>query len=328
MLQIGDVRLTGRALLAPMAGVTDRAFREICAGFGAGSCVTEMVSAKALEYGDRKTQALMELGEEARPCGIQLFGSEPGSMATAARRAAAVGPDFIDINMGCPMPKITCSGSGAALMQHPQLCGELVAAVRGAVSLPVTVKMRSGWDSGHVNAVEVAQICEQAGACAIAVHARTKTQLYKPGVDWRIIREVKRAVRVPVFGNGDVDSPGAAAHMLEQTGCDAVLVGRAAMGNPWIFQQINAALRDGVEMVPAPGVHERLRVLLRQAEKMVAYKGEARAMHEMRKHAGWYLHGLRGAAAFRRQAGQLEQMQDLLRLCRDVLAESGARGPL
>jgi tRNA-dihydrouridine synthase B len=322
MLKIGNVELTGRALLAPMAGVTDRAFREMCIRFGAGYCVTEMVSSKALQYHDKKTAALMEIGPKEHPCGLQIFGSEPDTMAQAAKQALAFSPDIIDINMGCPVPKINASGSGAALMKQPELCAEIVAAVKNVVNVPVTVKMRTGWDSGSINAVEVAKACADAGADAITVHARTKMQMYRPGVDWRVIRAVKRAVNVPVIGNGDVTGPVSAAHLLEQTGCDAVMIGRSAMGNPWIFQQINAALQNQVEIVPEPGIYQRLTVMLEHISKMVEYKGEHHAMREARKHVSWYLHGLRGAAQFRRWAGELETFHDLELLARDVLAEN------
>lgn len=324
-MKIGNVELTGQALLAPMAGVTDRAFRELCVRFGAGYCVTEMVSAKALEYEDKKTASLMNIGPQEHPCGIQIFGSEPKTMALAAKRTLAFGPDILDINMGCPVPKIDSSGSGAALMKSPQLCGEIVSAVKNAVDVPVTVKIRTGWDSSHINAVEVAKICADAGADAIAVHARTKTQMYNPGVDWQVIRAVKEAVAVPVIGNGDVTGPVAAAHLLEQTGCDAVMIARSAMGNPWIFQQVNAALREQVEIMPEPGIYQRITVMLQHIAKMVEYKGEHRAMREARKHVAWYLHGLHGAAEFRRRSGELETFHDLELLARDILQENGER---
>lgn len=217
------------------------------------------------------------------------------------------------------MPKIVNNGSGSALMKTPELCGEIVAAVKAAVPVPVTVKMRKGWDSDSVNAVEVARICEQAGADAIAVHGRTRAQLYTPPADWEIIRRVKEAVRIPVVGNGDVCTPADAAHMLEQTGCDAVMVGRAALGNPWIFQQINAALSEQPQILPPPGLFERLTVMARHIEALCEDKGERRGMSEARKHVGWYLKGLRGAASLRRMAGQLSTKEDFKELLRAAI---------
>lgn len=319
-LQIGSLTLNGRAVLAPMAGAGDRAFREICARLGAAYTVSEMVSAKALEFGGRKTRELMELGDAARPAAIQLFGSEPDVMARAAEKAMAFSPDAVDINMGCPAPKITGPGAGSALMRNPQLCGDLVAAVAAAVPVPVTVKIRAGWDEKSVNAAEVAAVCERAGAAAVAVHARTRSQMYAPPADWAIIRKVKQAVRIPVIGNGDVTGAQSAAQMLEQTGCDAVMVGRAALGNPWIFRQINSYLTESCRIVPPPGVYERMLVMVRHIDLMCRYKGERRAMNEARKHVAWYLKGLRGAAGFRRRAGQLESRAQLGALVRDVLA--------
>ncbi|WBY64152.1 tRNA dihydrouridine synthase DusB [Thermocaproicibacter melissae] len=318
-IKIGTVEIKGKAILAPMAGVGDRAFRETCARFGAACTVSEMVSSKALEFDDKKTLELMELGEEARPAAIQIFGSEPDVMALAARKALEFSPDFIDINMGCPAPKITGPGAGSALMKTPQLCGEIVAAVVAAVPVPVTVKIRAGWDEKSVNAVEVASICEQAGAAAVAVHARTRSQMYEPPADWSIIKAVKEAVKIPVIGNGDVTGAQSAARMLEQTGCDAVMVGRAALGNPWIFQQINAYL-DERRIVPPPSLSERMQIMVQHVELMCRYKGEYRAMKEARKHVGWYLKGLRGASEFRRCAGFLESLADLDALVKDVIA--------
>lgn len=318
-IKIGTVEIKGKAILAPMAGVGDRAFRETCARFGAACTVSEMVSSKALEFDDKKTLELMELGEEARPAAIQIFGSEPDVMALAARKALEFSPDFIDINMGCPAPKITGPGAGSALMKTPQLCGEIVAAVVAAVPVPVTVKIRAGWDEKSVNAVEVASICEQAGAAAVAVHARTRSQMYEPPADWSIIKAVKEAVKIPVIGNGDVTGAQSAARMLEQTGCDAVMVGRAALGNPWIFQQINAYLDEG-RIVPPPSLSERMQIMVQHVELMCRYKGEYRAMKEARKHVGWYLKGLRGASEFRRRASFLESLADLDALVKDVVA--------
>ncbi|MGX8711052.1 MAG: tRNA dihydrouridine synthase DusB [bacterium] len=321
-MKIGNLQIDGFAVLAPMAGVADRAFRETCVRFGASYAVSEMVSSKGLQFNDKKTGELMELSEAERPAGIQLFGSEPAVMAQAAEKAMKYRPDVIDINMGCPAPKVSCSGSGSALMKNPGLCGEIVAAVKSAVPVPVTVKMRKGWDSGSVNAVEVAKICEAAGADAVTVHGRTREQMYAPSADWEIIRQVKQAVGIPVIGNGDVVSAQTAAQMLEQTGCDAVMVGRGALGNPWIFSQINAYLTDSCRIVPPPDIHERILVMLRHIRLMCEYKGEHRAMNEARKHVGWYLKGMKNAASFRRRAGALESWEQLEELARDILLAS------
>lgn len=323
-IQIGNVKLSGRALLAPMAGAGDRAFREICAQFGAAFTVSEMVSAKALQFNDKKTRGLMELGDVARPAAIQLFGSEPEVMAEGAKRAMEFSPDMIDINMGCPAPKVTGPGAGSALMKNPPLCGEIVAAVKNAVPVPVTVKIRAGWDEKSKNAAEVAKICESAGAAAVAVHARTRAQMYAPSPDWGIIRAVKNAVSVPVIGNGDVVDAQSAALMLEQTGCDAVMVARGALGNPWVFREINAYLTESCRILPPPSVHEKMLVLLRQVELMCRYKDERRAMNEARKHVGWYLKGLRNAAEFRRRASFLSSMEELEALTKDVIAANVA----
>jgi nifR3 family TIM-barrel protein len=323
-VKIGTLEICGRAILAPMAGAGDRAFREICSSFGAALTVSEMVSAKALQFSDKKTLELLDLGDKARPCFIQLFGSEPDVMAEGARRVMEFSPDGIDLNMGCPAPKITGPGAGSALMKNPPLCGKIVAAVKAAVPVPVTVKMRAGWDEKSKNAVEVARICEEAGAAAVAVHARTRSQMYAPDPDWEIIKEVKESVSIPVIGNGGVTDAPSAALMLERTGCDAVMVARGALGNPWVFRQINAYLTESCRIIPPPGVHEKMLSLLRQAELACRYKGEPRAMNEMRKHVGWYLRGLRGAAGFRRRASLLSSMAELESLTKDVIAENAA----
>lgn len=324
-IKIGTTELSGPVVLAPMAGAGDRAFRETCAAFGAAYTVSEMVSAKALHFSDKKSLELMELGSTARPGGIQIFGAEPGDMAEAAKRALVFCPDSIDINMGCPAPKITCSGAGSALMKNPPLCGEIVSAVTNAVSIPVTVKIRAGWDSASINAVRVAQLCEQAGAAAVTVHGRTRAAMYAPPADLEIIRNVKQALHIPVIGNGDVTDGPSAARMLAQTGCDAVMIGRGALGNPWIFREIAAYLSRG-EILPEPDVSERLNVMLGQVRLMVRYKGERRAMNEARKHVAWYLKGMRGAAGFRRQAGTLESMEQLETLIQEIRSAQTA-GP-
>ncbi len=318
-MKIGTMALDGRAVLAPMAGVCDQAFRELCASFGAAYVVSEMVSAKGLDYRNQKTQGLLALSAAERPAAIQLFGNDPETMARAAERALEQHPDALDINMGCPAPKIVNNGCGSALMKDPALCGRIVAAVKRVSPVPVTVKIRKGWDSRSVNAVEVAKICEAAGADAVAVHGRTREQMYQPTADWEIIAQVKRAVQIPVIGNGDVDSAQKAALLLEQTGCDLVMVGRAALGNPWIFLQINAYLSDSCRILPPPGVSERVLVMVRHVRRICALKGEARGMREARKHVAWYLHGLRHAAGFRRRAGELCTLADLDALARDVL---------
>ncbi|WP_050699215.1 tRNA dihydrouridine synthase DusB [Anaeromassilibacillus senegalensis] len=320
MIKIGTIELDGRAVLAPMAGVTDRAYREICAGFGASYVVSEMVSSKALQFNDKKTGFLMDLGEAERPAGIQLFGDDPAVMAQAAKKAMAYRPDAIDINMGCPVPKVAGNGSGSALMKTPSLCGEIVAAVKEAVPVPVTVKIRKGWDKTSVNAVEIAKICEAAGADAIAVHGRTRDQMYEPPADWEIIRQVKEAVTIPVMGNGDVYTVQDAVRLLNETGCDLVMIGRGALGNPWIFQQINAYLTDSCRILPSPGLYERMSVMVKHIQRLCAYKDERHGMREARKHVGWYLKGMRGAAEFRRRAGTLETMDDLALLVRDIVA--------
>ncbi len=317
-MKIGNLEINGRAVLAPMAGVADRAFRETCVSFGAAYVVTEMVSSKALQFSDKKTRELMELSPCEHPAAIQIFGDEPETMAQAAKKSMAYAPDAIDINMGCPAPKIANNGSGSALMKNPELCGRIVEAVKAAVPVPVTVKIRKGWDKASVNAVEVAKICESAGADAITVHGRTRDQMYMPPADWGIVRAVKQAVQIPVIGNGDVVDAQSAAKMLEQTGCDLVMVGRGAMGNPWIFKQINAYLTDSCRILPPPSLSERMLVMLRHVNLICAYKGEAHGMCEARKHAGWYLHGLKGAAEFRRRAGYLNSLQELNELIKDI----------
>ena len=319
-MKIGNIEIEGRAALAPMAGVTDAAYRPLCAQFGAAYTVTEMVSAKAIQYNYEKTAQLADTSRDQGPVFLQLFGSDPFDFGLAARKAQAFGPHGIDINMGCPVPKVAGNGAGAALMRDPAKCAAIVAAVKRNTDLPVTVKIRAGWDGDHQNAVEVAKACEAAGAAAIAVHGRTRDQLYMGQANWEVIAQVKQAVGVPVIGNGDVTDGPSAARMLAATGCDMVLVGRGALGNPWVFRQINAHLTDSCALLPPPGVAERILVIKRHVEALCELKGEGRALREARKHVGWYLHGLRGAAAFRRRAGELSTLADLDQLLGDVYA--------
>ncbi len=319
-MKIGSIEIEGKAALAPMAGVTDAAYRQVCREFGAAYTVTEMVSAKAVEYGDKKTAFLADLSHDTRPVFLQLFGADPDTLALAAQRLLPLGPDGFDVNMGCPVPKIAGNGAGSALLREPKLCGEIVRAIKCKVDLPVTVKLRAGWDQDHKNAVEVAKYCEEAGAAAVCVHGRTRDQLYHGSADWEIIRDVKEALTIPVLGNGDIVGAQSACQMLEQTGCDMVLVGRGALGNPWIFREINAYLTDSCRILPPPGIAEKVLVIRKHIGLLCQYKGEAHGMREARKHVGWYVHGEKGAAEFRRRAGQLSTLRDLDMLLKDLYA--------
>lgn len=319
-LNIGGVPLKSHAVLAPMAGVSDRAYRELCVRFGAAYCVSEMVSSKALSFNSKKSEELMEISDLERPCGIQIFGDDPKCMADAAKHALENKPDIIDINMGCPAPKISSNGSGSALMKNPRLCGEIVKAVTAVTDIPVTVKIRKGWDDDSVNAVEVAKICESAGAAAITVHGRTRQQYYKPPVDYDIIRAVRESVSVPVIANGDIDSAERAKEVMEITGCDLVMIGRATLGNPWIFSQINAYLENPNVKIHTPDLEERLGVMIEHIGKMVEYKGEHMAMLQARKLVVGYFKGMKGAAALRNEAGKIKTLDDLYELRQKALS--------
>lgn len=319
-LNIGGVSLKSHAVLAPMAGVSDRAYRELCVRFGAAYCVSEMVSSKALSFNSKKSEELMEISDLERPCGIQIFGDDPKCMADAAKHALENKPDIIDINMGCPAPKISSNGSGSALMKNPRLCGEIVKAVTAVTDIPVTVKIRKGWDDDSVNAVEVAKICESAGAAAITVHGRTRQQYYKPPVDYGIIRDVRESVSVPVIANGDIDSAEKAKEVMDITGCDLVMIGRATLGNPWIFSQINAYLENPNVKIHTPDLEERLGVMIEHIGKMVEYKGEHMAMLQARKLVVGYFKGMKGAAALRNEAGKIKTLDDLYELRQKALS--------
>ena len=319
-LNIGGVPLKSHAVLAPMAGVSDRAYRELCVRFGAAYCISEMVSSKALSFNSKKSEELMEISDLERPCGIQIFGDDPKCMAYAAKHALENKPDIIDINMGCPAPKISSNGSGSALMKNPRLCGEIVKAVTAVTDIPVTVKIRKGWDDDSVNAVEVAKICESAGAAAITVHGRTRQQYYKPPVDYDIIRAVRESVSVPVIANGDIDSAERAKEVMDITGCDLVMIGRATLGNPWIFSQINAYLENPNVKIHIPDLEERLGVMIEHIGKMVEYKGEHMAMLQARKLVVGYFKGMKGAAALRNEAGKIKTLDDLYELRQKALS--------
>lgn len=313
MLKIGNVEIKGRAALAPMAGVADTAFRTVCREFGACYVVGEMASSKGLCMSDRKTAELLTVTQAERPMAVQLFGDDPKIMAEAAKKAVEFGPEIIDINMGCPAPKVAMNGGGSALMKNPVLAGRIVESVANAVSLPVTVKIRKGWDSGSVTAVEVARIAQESGAAAITVHGRTREQMYRPPADLDIIAAVKATVSIPVIGNGDIFAPKDAKRMYDYTGCDLVMVGRGALGTPWIFNQIEQFLDTG-SYAPDPDVKTRMEVMSRQIKLICEQKGEHRGMREARKHAAWYMKGLRGAAALRGETCNLEHLEDIKRL--------------
>lgn len=317
-MKIGNVQINGLAALAPMAGVADMAFRELCVEYGAAYVVGEMVSSKGTTMHDKKSDSLMQISEKERPAAIQIFGDNPQTMAAAAVKASTFTCDIIDINMGCPAPKISNNGNGSALMKTPELAAEIVSECVKAIALPLTVKMRSGWDDEHINAVELAKLCEQAGAAAITVHGRTRQQMYAPPVNRDIIREVKQAVNVPVIGNGDVTDALSAEEMFKETGCDLVMVGRGALGRPWVFTQINTYFATG-EILPEPPIEERMSVMLRHIDKLCEYKGDYIGMREARKHAAWYIRDIRGAAKYRNEIGTLTSMDELKILAEKVI---------
>lgn len=314
-MKIGNVTLKNNVILAPMAGVTDLPFRLLCKELGAGLVCTEMVSAKAIAYHNKNTIPLLEVAQEERPTSLQLFGSDPDIISEMAAYIEERPFDILDLNMGCPVPKVAGNGEGSALMKRPDLVGAIVEKVVQRIHKPVTVKIRSGFTADTINAVEIAKIAEAAGASAVAVHGRTREQYYTGTADWEIIRQVKEAVKIPVIGNGDVDSPQAAKKMLEETGCDGVMIGRAARGNPWIFREVAAYLETG-RLIERPDKEEILEMMLRHTKMQLEFKGEYTAMREMRKHIAWYTAGFPHSAKLRGSINEVEtyeQLEELLR---------------
>ena len=319
-MKIGNIEIQGFAALAPMAGVADRAMREICMGLGASFCMGELTSSKGVTLGDKKSASLLSCHDSERPMASQIFGREADVMAEAAVAALKYNPDFIDINMGCPAHKVAGNGGGSALLKDIKNAAKIVKSVVEAVNIPVSVKMRTGWDSQSIVAPELAKLCEEAGAKMITIHGRTRVQMYAPGIDYKTIAEVVKSVKIPVVANGDITDGKSAKYMYDATGCSLVAVGRAARGNPFVFEEINAYMQN--KNYTPPTLKERFSVLLNQVELMQNYKDPKRAILESRKHAAWYMQGLRGAAELRRMCGEINSIDDIENICAKALEEN------
>ena len=320
-MKIGNVELGGRVFLAPMAGVTDLAFRLICKEKGCDLLYTEMINAKALCYDDDKTKKMLNIREEEHPVSVQIFGSDPNYMGKAADILNEYPNEILDINMGCPAPKVIKNGDGSALMRNPKLAGEVLKAVVKNSIKPVTLKIRKGWDDNSINALEIAKIAEDAGISAIAVHGRTREQYYSGVADWDIIKQVKEAVEVPVIGNGDVFDIKSAIKMLDKTGCDAIMIGRGSQGNPWIFSQINSYLENGIA-IPEPSAEEKINTAIKHLNLALEEDGEYVAVREMRKHIAWYLKGLKNSARLRDEINKIESYDDVVLKLQRYLEDS------
>lgn len=316
-MQIGSLKLENNVFLAPMAGITDRPFRTLCHEMGSGLVYSEMVSAKGIYYNNENTKQLLDIGEEEMPAALQLFGSEPEIMGAMGKKIEGINAGIIDINMGCPVPKVVKNGEGSALMKTPELAGRIIKALVEMQKKPVTIKIRKGFDDTCINAVEMAQIAEENGASAVAVHGRTREQYYSGKADWDIIKKVKKSVSIPVIGNGDIFKPQDAADMLEYTGCDAVMIARGAQGNPWIFKRTIAYLENGI-LLDEPTPQEKVSMALRHARMLIDYKGEFVGVRQMRAHMAWYIKGVQGASVIRDKINHCESYEEMAELLEHV----------
>lgn len=316
-MQIGSLKLENNVFLAPMAGITDRPFRTLCHEMGSGLVYSEMVSAKGIYYNNENTKQLLDVGEEEMPAALQLFGSDPEIMGAMGKKIEGINAGIIDINMGCPVPKVVKNGEGSALMKTPELAGRIIKALVEMQKKPVTIKIRKGFDDTCINAVEMAQIAEENGASAVAVHGRTREQYYSGKADWDIIKAVKKAVSIPVIGNGDIFKPQDAADMLEYTGCDAVMIARGAQGNPWIFKRTIAYLENGI-LLDEPTPQEKVSMALRHARMLIDYKGEFVGVRQMRAHMAWYIKGVQGASVIRDKINHCESYEEMAELLEHV----------